>query len=120
MIDNGNVRATIGRDIRYELREYLDEGKSPFARWFNRLPPVAAARIDKYLRRMEQGNLGDSKSVGGGVHELRIDCGPGYCVYYGRDGDRLIILLAGGSKRAQIRDIDEAKRRWGQYKKERN
>jgi len=76
--------------MRYELREYVDGEKSPFARWFNKLAPATAARIDKYLRRMAQGNLGDSKSVGGGVQELRIDYGPGYRVYYGRDGERLI------------------------------
>ena len=81
---------------------------------------MTAARIDKYLRRMEQGNFGDSKPVGGGVQELRIDYGPGYRVYYGRDGGRLVILLAGGSKRSQEKDITEAKSRWSKYKKERN
>lgn len=105
--------------MSYELREYLDNGKSPFGRWLDKLAPVTAARIDKYLRRMGQGNLGDSKSVGSGIQELRIDYGPGYRIYYGRDGDRLIILLAGGSKRSQSRDIAEAKRRWNQYKVER-
>lgn len=68
---------------------------------------------------MEQGNLGDSKSLGGGVQELRVDYGPGYRVYYGKDGDRLIILLAGGTKRSQSRDIQEAKRRWTNYKQQR-
>jgi len=76
--------------MSYEIREYVEDGKSPFGRWFRRLPPVTAARIDRYLRRMAQGNLGDSKSVGDGVQELRIDYGPGYRVYYGRDGERLI------------------------------
>lgn len=106
--------------MKYELREYVDGARLPFARWFNKLAPVTAARIDKYLRRMEQGNLGDSKSVGSGVQELRIDYGPGYRVYYGRDGERLVILLAGGSKRSQAKDIAEAKARWSRYKKERN
>ena len=120
MLEYSNGPVTIGCSVKYELREYVDEGKSPFAGWFSRLAPVAAARIDKYLRRMAQGNLGDSKSVGGGVQELRIDYGPGYRVYYGRDGERLVILLAGGNKRSQAKDIAEAKARWSRYKKERN
>ena len=104
--------------MRLEIREYLTGGRSPFARWFGKLPPAAAARVDKYLRRMAQGNLGDSKSVGGGVQELRIDYGPGYRVYYGRDGETLVILLGGGSKRTQPRDIVEALGLWKQYKSE--
>jgi putative addiction module killer protein len=106
--------------MEYELREYIEDGKSPFAKWFIRLNPVTAARIDKYLRRMAQGNFGDSKSVGSGVQELRIDYGPGFRVYYGRDGECLVILLGGGSKRSQAKDIAEAKARWMRYKKERN
>ncbi len=106
--------------MEYELREYVADGKSPFAGWFNKLAPVTAARVDKYLRRMAQGNLGDSKSVGGGVRELRIDFGPGYRVYYGREGQRLIILLAGGRKRSQAKDIAEAQARWMRHKKERS
>lgn len=105
--------------MRYELREYVEDGKSSFAKWFRKLPPVAAARIDKYLRRMEHGNLGDSKSVGGGVKELRIDYGPGYRVYYGRDDERIIILLVGGTKSSQAKDITEARAHWTRYKKER-
>lgn len=117
---NSNRYVTMRETMKYEIREYLENGRSPFAKWFRKLAPVAAARVDKYLRRMTNGNFGDSKSVGGGVTELRIDYGPGYRVYYGRDGDRLIILLAGGSKGAQSRDISVAKERWERYKKERN
>ena len=106
--------------MKYELREYLEDGKSPFAKWFDGLAPVVAARVDKYLRRMEHGSLGDSKSVGAGVQELRINYGPGYRVYYGRDGERLIVLLGGGDKRKQSRDIAEAQKRWKLYKKQRN
>ena len=118
-LDNGNAYVTIGNGMNYELREYLEDGRSPFGTWFKRLAPVAAARIDKYLRRMAQGNFGDSKSVGDGTRELRMNFGPGYRVYYGRDGKRLIILLAGGSKGSQTRDIREARRRWNRYKTER-
>lgn len=106
--------------MTYKLREYVEDGRSPFARWFNKLAPVAAARIDKHLRRLAQGNFGNSKPVGSGVLELRIDYGPGYRVYYGRDGERLIILLAGGSKRAQAKDIAAAKARWLRYKRTRD
>ena len=53
---------------------------------------VTAARVDKYVRRMEQGNMGDSKGVGSGVVELRIDYGPGYRIYYAKEQDRIVIL----------------------------
>jgi len=102
--------------MEYELHEFLENGKSVFAGWFQGLDAVAAARVDRYLRRMEQGNFGDSKRVGSGVLELRIDFGPGYRVYYGREGRRCIILLGGGSKRQQQRDISAAIERWRAYK----
>ncbi|MEI8205249.1 MAG: type II toxin-antitoxin system RelE/ParE family toxin [Kiritimatiellales bacterium] len=104
--------------MKYEIREVDDgRGSSPFASWFNKLDAAAAARVDRYIRRIENGNFGNSKPVGGGVQELKIDFGPGYRVYYGRDGQRLIILLAGGSKRKQSSDIEVAKRRWEAYRK---
>ena len=65
---------------------------------------------------MEQGNLGDTKSVGEGVLERRIPFGPGYRIYFGRDGVTLIILLGGGTKRRQSRDIEEARVLWGEYR----
>ena len=71
-------------NVEYEIREYVEDGVSPFAEWFGKLDAAAAARVDRYVRRMEFGNFGDSKSVGGGVRELRISFGPGYRVYYGR------------------------------------
>lgn len=101
-----------------ELREYLDEmGRSPFAAWFNDLDATTAARIQTVLVRIEDGNLSNVKGVGSGVLEQRIDFGPGYRIYFGRDGDTLIILLGGGTKRRQSRDIDDAKTRWDEYKK---
>jgi putative addiction module killer protein len=79
------------------IQEYLDvEGGSPFANWFNRLDPQAAAKVTTALARMEQGNLSNVKSVGGGVLECRINFGPGYRIYFGREGDSIVILLAGG------------------------
>jgi len=104
----------------YELREYLEGNTSPFGEWFHRLDAVTAARVDRYVRRMEHGNFGDSKSVGGGVRELRIHYGPGYRVYYGQDGDRLIILLGGGSKKRQSQDIAQAIARWETYQEQKD
>jgi putative addiction module killer protein len=99
------------------VREYIDSnGRSPFARWFNQLRAPAAAKVVTALVRMEQGNFSNAKSVGGGVLEYRIDFGPGYRVYFGRDGDSIVILLGGGAKNRQQRDIESAKLRWKEYK----
>jgi len=80
-----------------------------YSEWFVRLRDrQARARIDTRLRRLRTGHLGDVKSVGEGVSELRIDYGPGYRVNFTRRGQTIIILLAGGNKRTQIRDIQVA------------
>jgi putative addiction module killer protein len=101
-----------------QIVEYLDEnGASPFARWFDGLDANAASKITVALARMEQGNLSNAKSVGAGVLEWRIDFGPGYRVYFGRDGDQLIILLGGGVKKRQDHDIATALMRWQDYKR---
>jgi putative addiction module killer protein len=71
------------------------------------------------LARLEQGNLSSAKGVGEGVFEHRIDWGPGYRVYFGRDGGQLVILLMGGTKRRQQRDIKTAKSNWADYKQRR-
>jgi putative addiction module killer protein len=70
----------------------------------------ARARIDARLRRAESGNLGDVKSVGEGVSEMRIDHGPGYRLYFTRRGLELIVLLCGGDKRTQVADIKRAQK----------
>lgn len=93
-------------------------GRSYFARWFDDLEAIAAAKVTTVLGRIEQGNLGDTKSVGGGVLERRIAFGPGYRIYFGRDGDTLIILLGGGTKRQQSRDIELARALWDGYRAE--
>jgi len=100
----------------FEIREYTIEGRSPFAEWFDRLDTVTADRVGRYIRRLESGNFG----VGEGVSELRLDFGPGYRVYFGRDGKTLIILLGGGSKRRQGTDIAAAITRWKHYKRTKN
>ena len=80
-----------------------------FAKWFARLRHrQARARITARIRRLSLGNLGDVKPVGGGVSELRIDHGPGYRLYLTRHGEAVVVLLCGGDKRRQNRDITRA------------
>ena len=103
-----------------ELRYYqTGNGKSPFEEWFSGLDAQAAAKVTKALVRLEQGNLANAKGVGQGVLEYRIDWGPGYRVYFGRDGDVLVILLTGGTKKRQQRNIETAHELWADYKKRR-
>ena len=100
----------------FEVREYVEDDRSPFGDWFDGLDPQTASRVDRHIRRMETGNFGDSKPVQDGVHELRLDFGPGFRVYYGRDGKVLVVLLGGGTKRRQTADIQAAVERWKRYK----
>ena len=100
----------------FEIKEYTESGHSPFAEWFDALDAVTAARIDKYIHRLEAGNFGAAKALNEGIFELRLDFGPGYRVYYGRDGKTIIILLGGGSKRRQSVDIAAAIERWKRFK----
>lgn len=103
-----------------ELRYYLGSGgESPFETWFSALDAPAAAKVSVALARVEQANLSNVKPVGEGVLEYRIDWGPGYRVYFGRDGDELVILLTGGTKKRQQRDIETAKVLWADYKRRR-
>ncbi|HUV96149.1 MAG TPA: type II toxin-antitoxin system RelE/ParE family toxin [Acidobacteriaceae bacterium] len=100
-----------------QVREYLDRnGRSPYSDWFDDLYAPAAAKVALAVIRMQQGNLSNAKSVGAGVYEYRIEFGPGYRIYFGRDGERLVILLGGGTKKRQQRDIDRALALWQQYK----
>ena len=100
----------------YELEEFEKQGRSPFGDWFDRLNAVAAAKITIALTRLKEGKHSNVKSVGGGVVEYKIDFGPGYRIYFGKDGDRLIILLCGGDKKSQRDDIQKAKGYWQEYK----
>ena len=99
------------------IEEYLAlGGKSPFGSWLEDLKDrQARAAIRKRLNRIRLGNLGDSKALGDGVHELRVDFGPGYRVYYGIDGETVVVLLCGGDKSSQTRDIARAKQYWKDY-----
>lgn len=78
--------------------------------------PAAAARVTVAVTRIARGAVSNVKGVGDGVFEYRIDAGPGYRIYFGRDGDRLVILVGGGTKRRQDRDIEAARMRWESYK----
>jgi putative addiction module killer protein len=101
-----------------DVREYNDrDGRSPYAARFDELNAQAAAKVATALTRLAGGNFSNVKGVGSGIFELRIDFGPGYRVYFGKDGDRLVILLGGGTKKRQQRDIEEALANWQDYKR---
>jgi len=97
---------------------YIDEhGNKRFAQWLEGLDAAAAARVTISLARMEQGNLSNAKGLGSGVFEYKIDFGPGYRIYFGKDGDRLVILPGGGIKKRQQQDIAAAHELWAAYKR---
>lgn len=103
-----------------ELRAFVtDAGDTPFEVWFAALNAQAASKVTVALVRLERGNTSNVKGVGEGVFEQKIDWGPGYRIYFGRDGDALVILLAGGTKQRQQRDIAAAKVLWTEYKSRR-
>jgi len=100
------------------IKEYIcTDESSPFAKWFNKLDVQAALKINTYLTRIEQGNFSTVKGVGNGIYESRIDWGAGYRIYFGKDGDKLVILLGGGTKKKQQQDIATARAYWQEYKK---
>jgi putative addiction module killer protein len=100
-----------------EIRQYIDRlGRNPFEQWYEKLDDFTQARIAVFLDRLERGNFTAAKSVGEGVQELCLDFGPGYRIYFGKDGERLVILLGGGTKRRQQADITTAHVLWREYK----
>ena len=99
------------------VREYVDDGgRSPFGLWFVSLDERAAIKVTVALERIAQGRISAIKSVGEGVSEYKIDFGPGYRIYFGKDGERLVILVGGGTKKRQSKDIANAKAIWKDYK----
>jgi len=101
-----------------DVREYLAvDGSNPYRKWFNSLNAHAAAKVAIAVTRMRQGNLSNTKGVGAGLHEYTVDFGPGYRIYFGRDGERLVILLGGGTKKRQQEDIRRAQDIWADYKR---
>jgi putative addiction module killer protein len=90
-----------------QIREYIDvRGRTPYRDWLVKLDVSTRVRVITAVLRMENGNFSAAKAVGSGVSELRLDFGPGYRVYFGKDGEELVILLAGGSKKRQQADIE--------------
>lgn len=104
------------------IRIYRDpRGRCPYLDWFSSLRDnPAKQKIQARLARVRLGNLGHTNSVGEGVLELKIDFGPGYRIYFGQDGDELVILLCGGDKSSQAEDIAKAKTYWRDYREERD
>jgi len=106
--------------VMIKVLQYLEKnGNNPFGEWFEDLDPAAAAKVTVAMARIEQGNLSNVKPIGEGVLEYKIDFGPGYRIYFGREGNELVILVAGGTKKRQSKDIEIAKARWADYKQRR-
>jgi len=94
------------------------QGREPFLKWRNSIKDLKIiARIDNRLERVRVGNLGDYNSVGDGVFELRLHFGAGYRIYYGYIGKQMLLLIVGGGKKTQTKDIKKAKQFWQEYKK---
>jgi len=111
LVDNGTIYVTI--DTMVDIREYHDRGgHSPFRDWYDRLNAEAARKVTTALYRVGLGNFSNAKSVGAGVYECKISFGPGYRVYFGKEGERTVILLGGGTKQRQQNDIRLALERW--------
>lgn len=93
-------------------------GKEPFSEWYDDLEKGTRALVTARLERLRVGNFGDCKMLKetGGVWELRLDCGPGYRIYFGKEGNQIVVLLVGGNKRNQERDIEKAKLYWLTHK----
>jgi len=104
-----------------DIREYHDaSGRSPFRRWFSGLNAEAAPKVTTALYRLFLGNFSNAKSRGSGAYEFRINFGPGYRVYFGKDGERIVVLLGGGTKQRQQNDIRLALGYWEDHKRGRN
>lgn len=109
------MREAAPREIEIYLTE---EGRVPFTEWLDSLRDTRVrVKIRTRLNRIRLGNFGDSASAGEGVEELRVDFGPGYRVYYGRTGPKVVLLLCGGDKGTQTQDILQAKSYWKDHQK---
>ena len=102
--------------MKVRVREFVTAGgAAPYREWLLELDRVTRARIQARVLRFEGANFGDARSVGGGVLEARVMFGAGYRIYFGRDGVALVLLLVGGSKASQTRDIRLAQVYWREY-----
>ena len=98
------------------VQEYKTEsGSNPFRNWLNALDKEVRARIQSRLTRFEAGKLGDYRTIGKGVYEARFAFGPGYRIYFGFEGEQIVLLLLGGDKGSQTRDIIRAQKYWLDY-----
>lgn len=96
---------------------YADqEGREPFVEWLESLSVPFQDRVFRRLQRVQLGNFGDHKNVGEGIRELRLHFGKGYRVYYAEDGEEIVLLLCGGDKSRQHKDIRQAKSYWLEYR----
>ncbi len=104
--------------MKNTIDEYINaQGKSPYEEWLSGLKDLKAkAKIMMRIDRMALGLFGDVEPIGEGLSELRIHYGPGYRVYYGKEGQRIYLLLGGGDKSTQSKDIKQAKECWKQHK----
>lgn len=102
-----------------EICHYVTaSGKDPYQQWFDKLNDLRGrVAVQRRIDRLAGGNFGDHKFCRDGVWELRIDFGPGYRVYYARDGATLVLLLCGGTKRAQSAAIKDAVEYWNDYQR---
>ena len=98
------------------VNEYIGKEKSPFKEWFDILDVKSALTINTVITRMMQGNMSNIKNIGDGIFERVIDVGPGYRIYFGMESRDTIILLLGGTKKRQQKDISKAKKLWKEYK----
>ena len=107
------------RDVQPQEIQYYrtTDGQNPFIEWIESIRNMnTQARIQARLERLEDGNFGDCQPVGDGVLELRIHFGSGYRIYFGQVGNTIVLLLCGGDKSSQTRDIERAKKYWQEYK----
>lgn len=102
------------------VKEFITKnGKNPFRNWVDNLKNIQIqAKIDIRIARLRLGNFGDTKPVGQGVHELRVHFGPGYRIYFGIENEKIILLLCGGEKKSQKKDIQKAIAYWKEHKGE--
>ncbi|RKU05466.1 addiction module killer protein [Candidatus Poribacteria bacterium] len=111
------MRNTLPQELHFYQ---TPSGSVPFFEWFHELQDQRTqTRIQKRLQHLKNGNFGDCQSVGDGVYELRLHFGPGYCIYFGRIDNTIVLLLCGGDKSSQTRDIQRAKTYWLEHKETR-
>ena len=111
------IRICYHRAVAYLIKELLvNDSMSPFGDWFAELDSLAAAKVRVAVARMEQGNLSNVQWFRG-IGEFRIDWGPGFRIYLAKDGLRIILLLGGGTKKSQQKDIEQAVEHWENHKR---